>query len=319
MKDTLLIVEDSLQYLLAAHNALSNKFNLLFAMSLSKAMELLEKHAVDGVITDICFHEKGVTYTSSVIPKENRWMWKTEAVFETKRLWPWFWKVKTYQLPDRQIKVNNHILDVLRIHLKEEGFPSSIIDTFLEEIPSGIAWQKIGDRGIQVEVQGETSMELRDQIVSACSRPSEEIEYGRGGLIPEEKRTADDWEEMFKTKIRCFSELQYEVEDANSLHPDRYNEKIVLPANGYFVIEHCVDNGIPITFLSSRTHAPHTLPVPVAAGVLTIDQFLQAFKESSWEKDFQSDLETPKGFFVGSGKNQPQIWMMCAEKLGLTT
>jgi hypothetical protein len=165
------------------------------------------------------------------------------------------------------------------------------------------------------EFQDGTSLETREEIITACTHAAEEIEFGKQ-LIPAEERLDVYYEEMYRSRINCFRDLQFHVDRKNS-HQEGGFKELIFPTCGFFVIQYSVKNKIPVTFLSSRRHAPHILPVPVASGLLTLNQFIESFRQSDWESDFDSDMETPYGIFTGSSKDDERLWKSCARKIGL--
>lgn len=56
----ILIVEDNEEFIANAVNTLSKEYNLRLAFDLEGAMEKLKENRTDYIITDLCFHEKGL-------------------------------------------------------------------------------------------------------------------------------------------------------------------------------------------------------------------------------------------------------------------
>ncbi len=87
-----------------------------------------------------------------------------------------------------------------------------------------------------------------------------------------------------------------------------------VPALGHIIIKRCLEQHLPVSFLSSTRHASHSLTVPIATGLITIGEY---YKELSGAKESTTgvDIRTSKGIFAGDYYKTEAYWLECLSML----
>ena len=256
----ILVVEDSPRNLNLAMQALRGKVNPVPAMSLNEAMAIIEGGGIDGVITDICFQETGVSVREQFIDK---------TAYESN---PSLAMANEVSRQDEE-PLDEKVLNLFDSHLQNSEFVVS---------------QDFGKK-VVVYCLGNTSEILRSEIIAAslaCGNPL----MGCNGCSPNDLR------------------------DFNSSNCQSLIPPAAVPALGYILMKLCLERMIPVVFISSTRHANHAFVAPIAAGLITSQELIDAFAKAT-KSTCGVDVRTSKGIFVGDYEKSEEHWNFCLEIL----
>lgn len=130
-------------------------------------------------------------------------------------------------------------------------------------------------------------------------------------------------QEVIANTICCFGKVKAAgigwklttyIQDFNSEKPRGLKLSAAVPALGYFVITKCLELGTPVSFISTTRHADHVYPVPLAAGLITEEEFATAVRDAT-ESTCGIDITTPKGIYVGDYDKNGEHWLKCFDML----
>lgn len=280
MKKTILIVEDSPEQMHNAVEALKGQVDLRLAMNLSQALSILKEGGIDGVITDICFHENGVSVRDQYLNNENEnpidFTIDTLVSKKTQRF-----EYKSDSLEE--------LLELMKTTPEVPFFSEpEVLELFRKSLAHSTLVQKLK----KFSFLGNTSEELRQIVTDNSLRVAEKVE-----------------------KIDRDFSANY-AQDFNSSTYTGMIPEALIPALGYLLIKYCLEKGIPVSFLSSTRHANHALFAPCAAGLISEEDLFKGLSTAT-KSSCGKDIHTSKGIFVGDYGKDKAHWIECMKKLDL--
>lgn len=270
----LLIVEDKLGNIVNGYNAgIARGYEVDVACDLEDALKLISLNKYTGIITDMCFSERGINEDNENGYDLNSFyidqLIGQRSYFErngniTKDL------IEEYVNGKKVMCTNSNKKDFIAAKETIDTLPTQVKQSYDRVLKKSAIEKETKYPGKSysfelISYRGNTDKKLREEVTVASIKamPYELAMTLKDSLIYNGLGSPERFKEFI-----------------SSMNSENSSNRLRNPALGYFVALAAKERNIPVSIISSTNHADHAVPAAMATGLITSDQFGRVTKKS---------------------------------------
>ena len=290
----LLIVDDKLTCLAEGYYA-SRKtgYETDFACDLEDALDCLAKNQYAGIITDMCFQERGINADTRNEETQNPLAWLGML------------EIENLPLPEYKNEEFKKKLDELKASYTT--LPPALRETYKRALTKSAKFEnrkKWESEDKRIEYEGKTSEELRKEVTKNSLT----------ALLNAIKEDYNFLDNLYQNRLipnTDISSVERYIREENSADSPRSN-----PALGYFIIKEAKNKGIPTGVITATSHTSHAIFATLTSGIISSEEITSMGKQQ--RKDCSiPDYISEKVIFSASNSKPSELYQKLIDNLNI--